>query len=91
MLVFATITIPVQFSGNWVTLLWTGEALLLFWIGRKKQVSMYELLSYPLIMLSFISLLHDWYNINDCQFTPILNIHCLTSVLFIAAFGWIAM
>jgi hypothetical protein len=95
MLVFATITVPVQFSGNWVSLLWTGEALLLFWIGRKKQVSIYEFLSYPLIILSFISLLHDWSNVYSdyplLQFTPIFNIHCLTSVLFIAAFGWISL
>ena len=91
MLIFATITIPVQFSGNWITLLWTGEAVLLFWIGRKKQVSFYEYLSYPLMLLSSISLLHDWYNGYSylVKFTPILNIHCATSVLFIAAFGWI--
>ncbi len=35
-IVFITIAIPVQLDGNWVTLLWAGEAALLFWIGRSK-------------------------------------------------------
>jgi len=46
-LVFITIAIPVQLNGNWVTLLWIGEAALLFWIGRTKKIPIYELLSYP--------------------------------------------
>ena len=33
-LLFITITIPVQLTGNWVTLLWVGEAALLFWVGH---------------------------------------------------------
>src|ERR1043165_2437702 len=59
-LVFITIAIPVQLDGNWVTLLWAGEAALLFWIGRTRKVAFYELLSYPLIALAFCSILQDW-------------------------------
>ncbi|MEL7145414.1 MAG: DUF2339 domain-containing protein, partial [Bacteroidota bacterium] len=59
-LVFATITIPIQLDGNWVTLLWAGEAALLFWIGRTKNVSVYEKLSIPLMILAFFSLVQDW-------------------------------
>ena len=62
-LVFTTIAIPVQLNGNWVTLLWITEAVLLFWIGRTKKISFYELLSYPLILLAFFSLLQDWSSI----------------------------
>jgi uncharacterized membrane protein len=93
MLVFVTITIPVQFHGNWITLLWTGEALLLFWIGRKKQVLIYEYLSYPLILLSLISLLIDWYNAYyySVKLIPIFNITCLTSVFFIVAIGCVTI
>jgi hypothetical protein len=91
MLVFVTITIPVQLSGNWITLLWTGEALLLFWIGRKKQFPIYEFLSYPLILLSFISLSYDWIYLRNHEVIPVFNVHCLTSVLFIAAFSWITI
>jgi uncharacterized membrane protein len=61
-LVFITIAIPVQLDGNWVTLLWIAEAALLFWIGRTKDVPIYEKLSYPLIALASFSLLQDWLN-----------------------------
>lgn len=96
-LVFITIAIPVQLNGSWVTLLWAGEALLLFWIGRTKRVSVYETLSYPLMILAFISLLQDWAIVYDrflpgvpeTGITPLLNINFLSSLLFIAAFAGI--
>jgi uncharacterized membrane protein len=96
-LVFITITIPVQLDGNWVTLLWAGEAALLFWIGRSKKVDIYEKISYVLMLLSFFSILEDWgtfYNgyypesASD-RITPLLNIQFISSLLFIAAFGFI--
>ncbi|HYG41273.1 MAG TPA: DUF2339 domain-containing protein [Cytophagales bacterium] len=96
-LVFITIAVPVQLDGNWVTLLWTGEATLLFWIGRTKQIVIYEKLSYPLMLLAFISILHDWSEVYggyvptapETRILPLLNIHFFTSFLFIAAFGFI--
>ncbi|NEW79558.1 MAG: DUF2339 domain-containing protein [Gelidibacter sp.] len=96
-LVFITIAIPVQLNGNWVTLLWVGEATLLFWIGRTKNIPVYEKISYPLMVLAVISIFQDWssgYNLNYYsdsaeKITPLLNIHFLSSVLFIAAFGFI--
>ncbi|CAM4418903.1 DUF2339 domain-containing protein [Zobellia roscoffensis] len=93
-LVFITIAVPVQLDGNWVTLLWTLQAALLFYIGRTKDVSFYEYLSYPLMVLALTSLTEDWsigyesyYSHNDLK--PILNSYFLTSVLFLAAFGFI--
>ena len=92
-LVFITIAIPVQLDGNWVTLLWSGLALLLFWIGRKNKVPIYEMLAFPLLVLAFFSLIQDWavydrYNIeyDKTAFTPLLNIHFLTSLIFLAVF-----
>ncbi len=98
-LVFITIAIPVQLDGNWVTLLWAGEAALLFWIGRTKSVPVYEKLSYPLMLLAFLSIIQDWMTVYDYYyfdeienpFMPLLNVHFLTSVLFIAAFGFITI
>ncbi|WP_338355926.1 DUF2339 domain-containing protein [Yeosuana marina] len=95
-LVFITIAIPVQLDGNWVTLLWVGEAALLFWIGRTKQISVYEYLSYPLMGLAVLSLYQDWGTgyLNFMSFdttntlTPILNTYFLSTVLFVAAFGF---
>ena len=58
-LTFSTIAIPVQLDGNWVTLLWTTEAAILFWLGRAKHIPLYEIYSYPLMCLAALSLLHD--------------------------------
>jgi uncharacterized membrane protein len=96
-LVFITIAVPVQLDGNWVTLLWAGEAALLFWIGRTKNVSFYEKLSYPLMILAFFSIMQDWGYVYDSynpenpssRMTTLFNVNFLTSILFIAAFGFI--
>ncbi|RAV30876.1 DUF2339 domain-containing protein [Sinomicrobium soli] len=98
-LVFITLAIPVQLEGNWVTLLWAGEAALLFWIGRTRKVPVYEKLSYPLMLLAFFSIIHDWmtfyggYYPEDAEpeITPLLNISFLSSLLFVAAFAFIAI
>lgn len=93
-LVFITIAIPVQLDGNWVTLLWVLEATLLFWIGRSKNVPVYEKLSYPLMLLSFFSLFQDWNEGYRAFFTEghvnsFMNITFLTSLIFVGAFGFI--
>ena len=96
-LVFITMAVPIQLDGNWVTLFWVGEAALLFWIARTKQVATYERISYVLILLAFMSIIQDWYLAyqqdqflyNDIPFRSIFNIHFLSSVLFIAALGFI--
>ena len=92
-LVFITIAIPVQLDGNWVTLLWAGEAALLFWIGRTKNIAIYEGISYFLMILAFFSVAQGWANSYGKFYirnlTPLLNIHFLTSLLFITAFGFV--
>lgn len=95
-LVFITLAVPVQLDGNWVTIIWAGEAALLFWIGRTKAVPVYEKLSYILMFLAFVSLVQDWFQYSTYdyitqknKFTPILNLRFLTSILFLAAFGFI--
>ncbi|HEY0744007.1 MAG TPA: DUF2339 domain-containing protein [Chryseosolibacter sp.] len=96
-LVFLTLAVPVQLEGNWVTLVWAMEALLLFWIGRTKQFPVYEKLSYPLIALAAGSLAHDWDEFYSAylpfasdEISPIplfLNIQFFTTVAVCAALG----
>ncbi len=94
-LVFLTIAVPVQLDGNWVTLTWALLAVLLFWIGRSKQAHIYEYLSYPLMVLTIMSLVQDWESHasglwrTDVQLTPFLNIGLLTSLLVALVFGGI--
>lgn len=93
-LVFVTMTVPVQLDGNWVTMIWIGEAVLLFWIGRSKSVPTYEKMSYPLVILALISLIHDWQIgyaavSGNMDFLPIFNIRFLTGLIVLAGIGWI--
>ena len=96
-IVFLTIAVPVQLNGNWVTLLWIGEAALLFSIGRIRSAPVYEKLSYPLIIISFLSQVQDWSKMELSagsidpvnEFTPFLNIQFLSSVIFIASLALI--
>ncbi len=91
-LVFITIAIPVQLDGNWVTLLWAGQAAVLFYIGKSKNIQFYEMISYPIVVLAVISIAQDWFlnyvpaydEINQ-HIIPILNINFLSSVIFIVA------
>lgn len=59
-LTFVTIAVPVQLEGNWVTLFWSAEAVLLFYIGRKKGIRFYEWISFAMIVFAVFSLWQDW-------------------------------
>lgn len=97
--VFITMAVPIQLDGNWVTLLWAGEAVVLFWIGRTKQAPLYEKLAYPLMILAFASMCQDWLSgyehyvpgLESSYITPLFNTHFLGSLLFIGAFGLISV
>lgn len=94
-LVFLTIAVPVQSEGNWITLAWTAQAFILFWLGRTRRIPLFEYFSYPLMALASISLLNDWqenigkYSSNDLAQYPVFNVDFLTTILFVAAFGFI--
>ncbi|MET0752456.1 MAG: DUF2339 domain-containing protein [Pyrinomonadaceae bacterium] len=96
-LTFATIAVPVQLDGNFVTLVWTVEAAILFWIGRTKQIRLYEYYSFPLMFLATVSLVADWIAFNDFRvFNDIrqngyhfFNGTFITSCVFVVAFSFI--
>lgn len=97
-LVFLTIAVPVQLNGGWITLLWAGEALILFWVGHSRKISFYKKLSYPLIFLAFISQSIDWmtghnlyaYDRDDvASVTPFVNIEFFTSLIYTLLLGGI--
>ena len=89
-LIFATIAVPVQFKGNWITFLWMGELALLFWIGRTQGARPYEYLAYIIFPLAVMSLSEDWdnYQRRGEEFKSIFNINFLTSVWAVACLGF---
>lgn len=94
-LVFITVAIPIQLDGNWVTLLWAGEAALLFWLGRSRQIVAYEKMALPLLLLAFGSLVQDWsaaygegfYSPQPEWLRPFWNMQMLNSLLVSGIFG----
>lgn len=94
-LTFATIAVPVQFDGSIITLIWSAEAAILFWIGRARQISLYENYSYPLMLLASISLLNDWQILyeraypNNISLNAFFNPFLAVGFFFVAAFAFI--
>lgn len=89
-LIFITMAIPVQLKGSWITLFWALEAGLLFWIGRTKNIAIYEKISYGLVFLAFFSLLADWdVSYEYYKIKPFLNLTFLTSLVTAVSFGFI--
>ncbi len=92
-LAFLTIAIPVQLEGTWITLLWSIEALVLFWIGRTKNVTTYEYLSYPIMAIAIGGLVSDWMSFYQYDssvvesYQPFMNVTFLTSIILCISFG----
>jgi uncharacterized membrane protein len=89
---FITIAIPVQLDGNWVTLLWTIEALIVFYIGRTQQRRGYERLAVVLTIIAFMSLLQDWSIYSFLRapqegYNYFFNTNFLTGILVTIGFG----
>ena len=59
-LTFVTLTIPIQFNGNQITLFWAAEVVLLFWLSKKSKIASFKLGAIVVQVLSIISLLLDW-------------------------------
>ncbi len=93
-ILFFTLAVPIQLDGSWVTLIWMGEAVLLFSIGRLRKTPIYEKIAYPLLCLAFLSLMEDWNTTYSASlsaaydsFTPILNIGFYTTFLCAVGYG----
>lgn len=59
-LTFATLTIPLQFEGNQITLFWAAEAVLLIWLSQKSKISYFKMAAILVQLLTLISLMMDW-------------------------------
>jgi uncharacterized membrane protein len=93
-IVFVVLAGPIQFDGHWVTLLWTGQALALFVVGRKQSKLFYEQMAYPMMLFAALSMFQDWAEYSQLRPSlegySLLNINFLTSIIFTSAFGFIA-
>ncbi len=80
-LTFVTLTIPIQFNGNQITLFWAAEVVLLFWLSQKSKIESFKLGAIIVQVLSIISLLLDWELYGDSE-----ELSVILNPVFIAGF-----
>ena len=59
-LTFISLAAPIQLEGNYITLFWSAEAVLLLWLSQKSGIRLMKLASVVITALMIISLLMDW-------------------------------
>ena len=81
-LTFITLAIPIQFEGNFITLFWAAEAVILLWLAQKSKINYYRFASVIVHALMTISLLMDWKAIylSDLTLTIVFNKIFLTGI-----------
>jgi uncharacterized membrane protein len=87
-LTFITLAIPVQFSGNNITVFWAVEAVLLMWLAKKTQVKSYRFTAVLVQLLMLGSLILDWYVYfdNSKDFSIVINPIFIGGILAISSF-----
>ncbi|MBP7810365.1 MAG: DUF2339 domain-containing protein, partial [Bacteroidia bacterium] len=86
-----------QMDGNYVTLIWLCEMVVLMWMTKKTNINTYKYLAYGLSLLAFFSLWHDWSNYSyfsnntdtTLAFQPLMNRYFLTSIIGTGVFGFV--
>ncbi|MFC2081060.1 DUF2339 domain-containing protein [Bacteroidota bacterium] len=91
---FVTIAIPIELKGNWITIAWLVEGLILFSVGRLKKSMFIEYSSYVVVAATAWNLLIEWMKrvfesteADPDLFMPFLNFDFLTAVLAILIFA----
>lgn len=61
-LTFLSLTGPIQLKGNYITLFWACEFVLLYWLATKSKIELIKNTSMVIVVLAIISLILDWHN-----------------------------
>lgn len=59
-LTFISLAAPIQLEGNYITLFWAAEAVLLLWLSQKSGITLMKAASAIVTLLMLISLMMDW-------------------------------
>ncbi|WP_337967250.1 DUF2339 domain-containing protein [uncultured Flavobacterium sp.] len=87
-LTFITLAIPIQFEGNYITLFWAAEAVLLLWLSQKSKIISYRFGSIIVHVLMIFSLIMDWnkyYRNDNLALNIIINPIFITGVFATAS------
>lgn len=94
-LVFISLIAPIQLEGNFITLFWAAEAVLLLWFSQKSNLWLIRLTSFIVLLIMSVSLIMDWfdyYYVGDYTLPVIVNRAFITgfvSVVSLFASRWL--
>lgn len=79
---FISLTAPIQLQGNYITLFWASECVILYWLYLKSDIKLTKLAAILVWFAMLISLLIDWIDIYSGadSYQVILNKGFLTSL-----------
>lgn len=87
-LTFVTLTIPIQFEGNHITLFWACEAVMLFCLSQKSKISLFKISAVAVQILMVFSLIIDWFQVYgavELTLNIILNRIFITGIVALAS------
>ena len=87
-LTFVSLSGPIELEGNYITLFWAMEMVLLLWLGQKSGIKLIKETTIIVTILTLVSLIMDWANIysHNKSLEVILNQAFITGFVVIAAF-----
>lgn len=89
-LTFISLAAPIQLEGNYITLFWAAETVILFWLWQKSGIKLMSVASVLVMALMITSLVMDWGNIYllpdySNHLSILLNKGYLTGIVAIAS------
>ncbi|MBO9727988.1 MAG: DUF2339 domain-containing protein [Chitinophaga sp.] len=85
---FVSLTAPIQLHGNYITLFWAAETVLLLWLWQKSGITLMKYVSVLVLALMMISLMLDWTQLYDgakTLFLPFINKAFITGAVSVTA------
>jgi uncharacterized membrane protein len=91
-LTFVSLAAPIQLEGNYITLFWAAEAVLLLWLSQKSGIQLMKVASVVITVLMIMSLLMDWAQLyngidHEVSLRIIFNKAYITSLVALASLG----
>jgi uncharacterized membrane protein len=71
---YISLTAPVQLEGNYITLFWAAEAVLLLWLYQKSFIRLVKLSALLVTVCMMLSLFIDWVQVYDTNKEELLRI-----------------
>ena len=95
---FFTLAIGLQFNTYLAAAFWSLEGALLFWFGRKREIMLFDYLSFAILCIGFFAAISNWLSVSytfhgisiSNYYTSLINGSFLSSLTVIAAFAFVS-